>query len=163
MGVAVQQPMPTTTAKTTTSTSTATTTSRPQRPGLITSDGRGISYKSKTGRTLTFEFKPNGTPGGEALAKLTALKAALPEVSTSGKKDGAVKKSHRLPEKAEIVVRTKDATESAEVNPGILLGIYDTLSFWCMEAVEVACWGPYDEAPPKTPAAELLKTLQKKE
>jgi len=171
-------PQPATAA--TTTTSTTKVTSRPVRPGLITASGQNISYRSKSGRTLTFEFsapssnnsadnkKTKKVPGGgAAFAKLSALTAVLPPVDDA-KSEGAKKSdgsarptatsavsSRRLPEKAQLVVRSSTVdVNDKEANPGVLLGIYDTLSFWCMEAVEVACWGPYDEAV-ATPAPAL--------
>jgi hypothetical protein len=168
----------TTTPSTTTTTPTAKKTSRPVRPSLLGPNGTGrrtssfvsnghssISYRSQSGRTLTFEFKtPAAKPTGDPFSKLAPVTEGVP--TTTGAQPIAVgkgtpttstnatsataavlakAKSATLPEKAELVVSAKNSTAAGDVEPGVLLGIYDTLTFWCMEAVEVACWGPYDE------------------
>jgi len=168
---------------------------RPTRPGMITSNARGISYRSKSGRMLTFEFStPSARPTEDPFNKFGPLTESTPSSTSPATDNGdtkpaaastkprstlpakaaaaaAVVSSAQLPHTAELVVRrgsfastksntsaktaTKKVDEDAPVEPGVLVGIYDTLSFWCMEAVEVACWGPYDEAP-RTPGPSVL-------
>lgn len=166
--------------------------SKSTRPGMVTSNGRGISYRSKSGRTLTFEFlTPSARSTEDPFNKLGPLteSSTPPGTSTSSATDNgnnraaastkprstlpakaaaaaAVVSQAQLPHTAELVVRrgsdastttitSKKDDDEAPVNPGVLVGIYDTLSFWCMEAVEVAMWGPYDEAP-RTPGPTVL-------
>ncbi|KAF2173367.1 hypothetical protein M409DRAFT_15652 [Zasmidium cellare ATCC 36951] len=38
-----------------------------------------------------------------------------------------------------------EAELDAEGKQNLWLGVYDTLSFWVMEAMEIAAFGPYDE------------------
>jgi hypothetical protein len=162
-------------------------TNKPVRPSLLgpngsgrrtssfVSNGHSISYRSKTGRTLTFEFKtPAAKPAGDYFNKLAPLPESEPTPSaaqpiTVGKGTSTTStnatsataavlaraKSVSFPESAELVVRAKNgaAVAAGEAEPGMLVGIYDTLTFWCMEAVEVACWGPYDDTTAQTPAA----------
>jgi len=167
----------------TTVTPAANKTSKPVRPTLLgaggrrtssfVSNGHSISYRSKTGRTLTFEFKtPAAKPTSDPFNKLAPLTEGLPTPAeaqpitvgkgapttsanaTSATAGSLVKaKSVSFPGSAELVVRAKNAAAAGDAEPGMLLGMYDTLTFWCMEAVEVACWGPYDDTTAQTPAA----------
>jgi len=160
--------------------------SKPVRPSLLGPNGTGrrtssfvsngghsISYRSKTGRTLTFEFKtPAAKPTSDPFNRLAPLTEGLPTSSeaqpiTVGKGAPTTSttvtsataaalskaKSVSFPESAELVVRAKNGAAAGDADSGMLVGIYDTLTFWCMEAVEVACWGPYDETTAQTPAA----------
>ncbi|KAK4613429.1 hypothetical protein CLAFUW4_09300 [Fulvia fulva] len=103
----------------------AATTPAVERPMFLSADQRKISYQSKGGITITLEFK--NSKAIESLRTFT-------QQNTADKPEN-------------MTVTVDGVTKPREENQGLWMGIYDTLSFWCMEAMEVAAFGPYDEPP----------------
>lgn len=95
------------------------TTPATETPMFLSADKRKISYRSKNGNTITLEFKNKNSPAADSLRELS-------------KKNPV--------QKADISV-----DETAEGKQNLWLGVYDTLSFWVMEAMEIAAFGPYDD------------------
>ena len=96
-----------------------TDANKPERPITLSADHRTISYTSKTGKTLTVKL------GNSKNAIDT-----LCEVS-----DRSAKPLQEGPSLKKIA------------NQGLWPAVYDAMSFWVLEAVEIATFGPYDEAP----------------
>lgn len=96
----------------------ATTATTPcARPMFLSADKRTISYASKRGSLITLELKnSNAVKSVQEVAKMgIAQKAAGGE------------------------------EQNKEESPGYWAALLDTLSFYVMEGVEIAAFGPYDE------------------
>lgn len=105
------------------------TTPATERPMFLSADKRKISYRSKNGSTITLEFKNKNS---QAVEGLTQLSKKYPAPNAE--------------QKAAIARGEVDAVV-AEGKENLWLGVYDTLSFWVMEAMEIAAFGPYDDPP----------------
>lgn len=88
-----------------------------ERPMFLSADKRKLSYRSKSGRVLTLELK-----NSNAINSLQQLDKKYP-------KDGTT------------TTITVDKIPSA----GLWPQLFDTLSLYVEEAIEVACFGPYDD------------------
>lgn len=94
---------------------------RPARPSLLSARTRTISYR-KNGEILTLELT-----NSKAAASLRELAKKNPTTEQDKKFIADV--------------------EQAEAG-GVVATVYDALSFWVMEAMEIAMFGPYDEVQP---------------
>ena len=93
----------------------AATTPAIERPIFLSADKRKISYQSKGGNTITLEFK-----NSKAIDSLRSF---------------TEQNERNKPENMTVTV--DGVAKPREENQGLWMGIYDTLSFWCMEAMEV--------------------------
>lgn len=95
----------------------ATTATTPCGPMFLSADKRTISYASNRGSLITLELKnSNAVKSVQEVAKMgIAQKAAGGE------------------------------EQNKEESPGYWAALLDTLSFYVMEGVEIAAFGPYDE------------------
>ncbi|KXT00413.1 hypothetical protein AC578_3344 [Pseudocercospora eumusae] len=101
-------------------TTTVTQTTHTPRPMFLSADARKLSYRSKSGHVLTLQ--------------LTNSKAADNPKQVAEKdqpKQGATNAASEAKEK--------------QKQEAMWPGLFDTLSFWAAEAVEIAFFGPYDE------------------
>lgn len=83
---------------------------------FLSADKRKISYRSKNGNLITLELK--NSKAVESLQKVAEM-----GIASKGSKDG----------------------QNKQDNPGLWAGLFDTISFYVMEGVEIAAFGPYDE------------------
>ncbi|GIZ48374.1 hypothetical protein CKM354_001143700 [Cercospora kikuchii] len=86
---------------------------------LLSPDNRKISYRSN-GNVITLELK-----NSKAVEKLQ-------QVAKRG-----------------IAQENSEQGQKKQESEGLWAGLFDTLSFWVMEGVEIAAFGPYDEPAPK--------------
>lgn len=93
---------------------------------FLSADKRKISYRSKNGSTITLEFKNKNSPAADSLRALS--------------------QKHPVQD-ANLNTADPDNESNIDGKPNLWLGLYDTLSFWCMEAMEIAAFGPYDDPP----------------
>lgn len=97
----------------------ATTATTPcARPMFLSADKRTISYASNRGSLITLELKKNSN----------AVKS-VQDVAKMG-----------IAQKA-----AGGEEQNKEESPGYWAALLDTLSFYVMEGVEIAAFGPYDE------------------
>ncbi|WPB06886.1 uncharacterized protein RHO25_011546 [Cercospora beticola] len=97
-----------------------TATTSESRPMLLSPDNRKISYRSKNGNVITLELK-----NSKAVE-------SLQQVAKRG-----------------IAQENSEQDQKKQESEGLWAGLFDTLSFWVMEGVEIAAFGPYDEPAPK--------------
>lgn len=90
---------------------------RPQRPMVLSPDKRKLSYHSKNGNIFTIELKNSKAAD--------SLRDNLKKASTDKNDDG---------------------TQVKSVSTGLWDGVYDTIAMMIEESLEIACFGPYDEA-----------------
>ena len=100
-----------------------TDSSVPKRPIILSADHRKISYTSKTGKTVTLQLRNSGK-AVESLRELSDRDTKTLEADLE---------------------QSPSENDSSADSQGVWANVYDTLSFWVMEAVEVAAFGPYDE------------------
>lgn len=98
-----------------------------ERPMFLSADKRKISYRSKNGSTITLEFKNKNSKAVEGLTQLSKKYPPQNAEQKPGMLEGEV------------------GAVDAEGKENLWLGVYDTLSFWVMEAMEIAAFGPYDD------------------
>ncbi|CZT14496.1 uncharacterized protein RCC_00474 [Ramularia collo-cygni] len=91
---------------------------RPVRPSLVSARSR-ISYRKNTGEVVTLDLT-----NSKAAESLRALSKTNVTTDVDRKFIADV--------------------ENAEAG-GFVSTVYDALSFWVMEAVEIAMFGPYEE------------------
>ncbi|KAK4497724.1 hypothetical protein PRZ48_010377 [Zasmidium cellare] len=107
------------------------TTPAVERPMFLSADKRKISYRSKNGSTITLEFKNKNSPAVDGLRELS--------------------KKNPVPNAESKITATVNGqeldAEGKQQQQNLWLGVYDTLSFWVMEAMEIAAFGPYDDPP----------------
>ncbi|KAF7193692.1 hypothetical protein HII31_05038 [Pseudocercospora fuligena] len=97
---------------------TTTQTSERPRPMFLSADSRKLSYRSKSGHVLTLQL--SNSKAADSLKQVAEKDQA---------KQGA----------------RNAASEGKEKQEAMWPGVFDTLSFWAAEAVEIAFFGPYDE------------------
>jgi len=137
-----------------------------RRPVLLSADSRRISYKSRSGRVLTLEMRSSRA----GLPTLASLKAAAQQqqqqqqqlqqlqlsqdastsvqsqaLQTQQQKQLAAAADAKTGPAAQAAALVAQANNTDESAAGMWPELFDTLSFWCMEAVEIACFGPYEE------------------
>lgn len=87
---------------------------------FLSADKRKISYRSKNGSMVTLSFQ---NPSSKAT-----------DCPSDGAREDLTKEGGA------------EAGMQAQTHPSELwAGLYDSLSFWVGEAVEIACFGPHDE------------------
>lgn len=101
---------------------TTTTPERP-RPMFLSADSRKLSYRSKSGTVLTLQL--TNSKAADTLKQVAQKDQASQGAPNAGAEEGKEEKKAMWP------------------------GVFDTLSFWAAEAVEIAFFGPYDEPTPK--------------
>jgi hypothetical protein len=94
-------------------------TTTPSRPAFLSARTRTISYKRQNGNVVTLEL--TNSKAAESLRELA-------------------KKNPTTEQDKKFI----DEVESGEPQ-GLVAGVYDALSIWIMDAIEIAMFGPYDE------------------
>ncbi|KXS97269.1 hypothetical protein AC579_1608 [Pseudocercospora musae] len=98
---------------------TTTQTAEPPRPMFLSPDTRKLSYRSKSRHVLTLQCSNS---------------KAADNLKQVAEKDQA---KQRAKNAASVAKEKQEAT--------LWPGLFDTLSFWAAEAVEIAFFGPYHE------------------
>ncbi|SMY25310.1 unnamed protein product [Zymoseptoria tritici ST99CH_1A5] len=97
------------------------TSMRPSRPAFLSARTRTISYKRQNGNVVTLDLHKD-SKAAESLRELA-------------------KKNPTTEQDKKFLAQV----ESGEPAQGLVAGVYDALSIWIMDAIEIAMFGPYDE------------------
>jgi hypothetical protein len=90
------------------------------RPAFLSARTRTVSYKRQNGNVVTLDL--HNSKAAESLRELA-------------------KKNPTTEQDKKFLAQV----ETGEPAQGLVAGVYDALSIWIMDAIEIAMFGPYDE------------------